>query len=65
MTRDLSLLQVFMVGAGSDGCDFAAVAPRAAEVAAAVRNAVLSLGSWEPLQQVIAQRVVACWSTRD
>jgi hypothetical protein len=58
----LLCVQVFMVGACSDGCTFAAVQPRAVEVAAAVCNAVLSLGSWEPLQQVIISRVVICVS---
>jgi hypothetical protein len=47
-----ALVKMFMVGASSDGCNFAAALPRSAEVAAAVRNAIELLGSWEPVQQV-------------
>jgi hypothetical protein len=41
-------LKVFMATATSDGCSFAAVSPRRAEVAAAVCNAVQLLSSWQP-----------------
>ena len=47
-----ALVKMFMVGASSDGCNFTAALPRSAEVAAAVRNAIELLGSWEPVQQV-------------
>ncbi len=50
--RVTHVLKMFMVGASSDGCVFAAAASRSAEVAAAVCGAIQLLSSWEPVQQV-------------
>jgi hypothetical protein len=54
-----ALVKMFMVGASSDGCNFTAALPRSDEVAAAVRNAIELLGSWEPVQQVAPPRLHA------
>ncbi len=43
---------MFMVGASSDHCDFAAAMTRRAEVAGVLCNSVEMLSSWEPSQHV-------------
>lgn len=42
---------MFMVCAGSDGCDFAAAMPRGAEVATVLSNAIELLSGWEPVRE--------------
>ena len=43
---------MFMVCAGSDGCDFAAAMPRNAEVTTVISNAIELLSGWEPVREV-------------
>ncbi len=61
-------VQVFMVRASGDGCDFCAVMgdDAAAAAVAAVRNAIDLLRRWQPTLQVRAPAVscVVCHSAR-
>jgi len=50
--KRLTLQQVFMVQASSDGFDFAAMPGCGAAAVAAVGNAIDLLGSWQPTLQV-------------